>query len=62
MGPSYAISCSSLKCLPEIFLKNVAGVNDLKDALQRFGGLEQRELLTGIAQVSSDATVLKDGV
>ena len=40
----------------------MAGMNELEDALQRFGELEQRELLTGIAQVSSDATVLKDGV
>ena len=45
----------------EIFLK-VAGMNDLEDALQRFGELEQRELLTGVAQVSSDTTVLKDGM
>lgn len=30
--------------------------------MQRFGELEQRELLTGIAQVASDTTVLKDGV
>jgi hypothetical protein len=37
-------------------------MNDLKDALQMFGELEQRELLTGIAQVSSDTSVLKDGV
>jgi hypothetical protein len=47
---------------PEIFLKKVAGMNNLEDALQRFGELEQRELLTGIAQASSDTTVLKDGV
>ncbi|KAH8982528.1 hypothetical protein EDB92DRAFT_1952255 [Lactarius akahatsu] len=44
----------------KIFLKKVAGMNDLEDALQRFGELEQRELLTGIAQVSSDTNVLKD--
>ena len=37
-------------------------MNDLEDALQRFGELEQRELLTGIAQLSGDATMLKDGV
>jgi hypothetical protein len=36
--------------------------NDIKDALQRFGELEQRELLTGIAQVATDTTVIKDGV
>ncbi|KAH9033909.1 hypothetical protein EDB85DRAFT_2274618 [Lactarius pseudohatsudake] len=44
------------------FFKKVAGMNGLEDALQRFGELEQRELLTGIAQVSSDTNVLKDGV
>ena len=37
-------------------------MNDLEDALQRFGELEQRELLTGVAQVASDTSVLKDGV
>ncbi len=37
-------------------------MNDLGDTLQRFGELEQRELLTGIAQVSSDTNVLKDGM
>jgi hypothetical protein len=37
-------------------------MNDLEDALQRLGELERRELLTGIAQVSSDTSVLKDGV
>jgi hypothetical protein len=47
--------------LPEIFFKKVAGMNDLEDALQRFSELEQRELLTGIAQVASDTAVLKDG-
>ena len=36
-------------------------MNDLEDALQIFGELEQRELLTGIAQASSDTTILKDG-
>ena len=36
-------------------------MNDLEDALQIFGKLEQRELLTGIAQTSSDTTILKDG-
>jgi hypothetical protein len=34
----------------------------LKDALQRFGELEQRELLTGIAQMACDIIALKDGV
>ena len=47
---------------PEIFLKNMAGMNDLEDALQRFGELEQREILTGIAQMSSDTTTLKGGM
>ena len=36
--------------------------DDIKDALKRFDELEQQELLTGLAQVSSDASVLKDGV
>ncbi|KAH9172799.1 ankyrin repeat-containing domain protein [Lactarius sanguifluus] len=44
----------------KIFLKKVAGMNDLEDALLRFGELEQRELLTGIAQVTSDTSILKD--
>ncbi|KAH9047979.1 ankyrin repeat-containing domain protein [Lactarius deliciosus] len=35
-------------------------MNDLEDALLRFGELEQRELLTGIAQVSRDTNLLKD--
>ena len=47
---------------PETFLKKVAGKNDLEDVLQRLSEMEQRELLTGIAQVSSDTTILKDGV
>jgi hypothetical protein len=48
--------------LPEIFFKNVAGMSDdVEGALQRFGELEQRELLNGIAQVATDTTVLKDG-
>ncbi|KAH9030410.1 hypothetical protein EDB85DRAFT_1432888 [Lactarius pseudohatsudake] len=46
----------------KIFLKKVAGMSDLEDALLRFGELEQRELLTGVAQATSDASVLKDGV
>jgi hypothetical protein len=37
-------------------------MNDLEDALQRIGELEQRELLTGFAQVSSDTNFLKEGV
>ena len=37
-------------------------MNDLEDALQRFGELEQQELLTGVAQVTSDTAILKDGV
>ncbi|KAI9438776.1 hypothetical protein H4582DRAFT_2128991, partial [Lactarius indigo] len=44
----------------KIFLKKVAGMNDLEDAIQRFSELEQRELLTGVAQVTSDTSVLKD--
>lgn len=35
--------------------------SDIKDSLQRLGELEQQELLTGIAQVANDTTVLKDG-
>ncbi|KAH9172800.1 hypothetical protein EDB89DRAFT_862511 [Lactarius sanguifluus] len=42
------------------FFKKVARMNDLEDALQRFDELERRELLTGIAQVTSDTSVLKD--
>lgn len=37
-------------------------MSDLEDALQRLGELEQRELLTGIAQVTSDTNFLRDGV
>jgi hypothetical protein len=37
-------------------------MNDLEDALQKVGELEQRELLTGTAQVASDTAVLKGGV
>ena len=36
--------------------------DDIKDALQRFDELERQELITVVAQVSSDTTVLKDGV
>lgn len=36
--------------------------DDINDALQRFGELEQRELLIGIAQAATDSTVLEDGV
>ncbi|KAI9438785.1 hypothetical protein H4582DRAFT_2057403 [Lactarius indigo] len=46
----------------KIFFKKVAGMNGLEGALQRFGELEQRELLTSIAQVTSDTNVLKDGM
>ncbi|KAH8978399.1 hypothetical protein EDB92DRAFT_1821608 [Lactarius akahatsu] len=46
----------------KIFLKKVAGTSDLEDALLRFGELEQRELLTGVAQATCDASVLKNGV
>jgi hypothetical protein len=61
---SASTSCNTVllaQVLPEMFFKKVAGMNDLEDALQRFGELEQRELLTGIAQVASDTAVLKDG-
>ncbi|KAH9024679.1 hypothetical protein EDB85DRAFT_2277516 [Lactarius pseudohatsudake] len=44
------------------FLRKLAGMNYLEDALQRFDKLEQRELLTGIAQVYGDFNVLKHGV
>ncbi|KAH9033931.1 hypothetical protein EDB85DRAFT_2289282 [Lactarius pseudohatsudake] len=44
----------------KIFFKKVAGINGLEDALQKFGELERRELLTGIAQVTSDINVLRD--
>jgi hypothetical protein len=37
-------------------------MNDLEDALQRFGELEQRELLTGTAQVANVTAVLTYGV
>ncbi|KAH9033925.1 hypothetical protein EDB85DRAFT_1890034 [Lactarius pseudohatsudake] len=53
---------SILATATKIFLKKVAGMNGIEDALQRFGELEQRELLTGIAQVSSDSNGLRDGV
>ena len=36
--------------------------DDIKDALQRFDELERQELITVVVQVSSDTTVLKDGV
>ena len=45
-----------------MFLKRVAGMNHLEDALLRFSELEQRELLTGIAQVSGDTNALLGGV
>ena len=37
-------------------------MNDLEDALQRFGELGQRELLMGTAQVISVTPVLMDGM
>jgi hypothetical protein len=37
-------------------------MNDIEDALQRFSKLEQGELLTVLAQASTDIRVLKDGV
>ena len=45
----------------ETFLKKVAGVNDIEDALQRLDKLEQGELRTVIAQVASDSSTFKDG-
>ncbi len=48
--------------LAETFVKKVVRINEIEDALQSFGALEQRELLTGLAQVSSDTSGLKDGV
>ena len=36
--------------------------DDIKDAIQKFDELEQQELLAGIAQVSSDAAILKAGM
>ena len=45
-----------------MFLKRVAGMNHLEEALQRFSELERQELLTGIAQVSWDTNVLLGGV
>ncbi|KAN0136267.1 hypothetical protein V8E53_005872 [Lactarius tabidus] len=44
----------------EIFLKQLAGTNEIEDALQRFSKLEQGELLTVLAQVFTDTRVLKD--
>ena len=37
-------------------------MNDIGNALQKFGKLEQRELLSVTAQVSTDTRVLRDGV
>ena len=37
-------------------------MNEIEDALQKFSKLEQGELLTVLAQVSTDTRVLKDGV
>ncbi|KAH9047937.1 hypothetical protein EDB83DRAFT_2317438 [Lactarius deliciosus] len=42
------------------FIKKLAGMNGIEDALRRFDELERRELLTGMAQVTSDTSVLKD--
>ncbi|KAF8267206.1 hypothetical protein EI94DRAFT_67756 [Lactarius quietus] len=44
----------------KIFFKQLAGRNEIADALQRFGRLEQGELLTVVAQVATDAKGLKD--
>ena len=52
--------CPSLNGL-ETFLKKVAGMNDVEDALQRLDKLEQGELRTVIAQVARDTSGLKDG-
>ena len=46
----------------ETFLKKLVGTSDIEDALQRLTNLEQGELLTVIAQMSSDTTVVKDGL
>ena len=37
-------------------------MNDIGNALQKLGNLEQRELLSVTAQVHTDTRVLKDGV
>jgi hypothetical protein len=37
-------------------------MNEIDDALQKFSKLEQGELLTVLARVCADTTVLKDGV
>ena len=37
-------------------------MNDIGNALEKFGKLEQRELLSVTAQASTDTRVLKDGV
>ncbi|KAF8267107.1 hypothetical protein EI94DRAFT_72539 [Lactarius quietus] len=42
------------------FLKKLVGVSDIEDALERLTKLEQGELLTVIAQMSSDTTAVKD--
>ncbi|KAH9047945.1 ankyrin repeat-containing domain protein [Lactarius deliciosus] len=42
------------------FIKKLAGMNGIEDALQRFDKLEQGELLTVVAQVSRDTGGLKD--
>ncbi|KAH8987686.1 hypothetical protein EDB86DRAFT_2832196 [Lactarius hatsudake] len=44
------------------FIKKLAGMNGIEDALQRFDKLEQGELLTVVAQVSRDTSGLKDGM
>ncbi|KAF8263790.1 hypothetical protein EI94DRAFT_1806712 [Lactarius quietus] len=44
----------------KIFFEQLAGRNDIEDALQRFGKLEQGEFIAVIAQVSTDARGLKD--
>jgi len=42
------------------YLKQLAGTNEIADALQRFDKLEQGELLTVMAQISTDTRGLKD--
>ena len=62
---SRPISCDTLHFAyvgAETFLKKLVGMSDIEDALQRLTSLEQGELLTVIAQVSSDTTAVKDGV
>ena len=52
---SRSVFCDKLvlaQCQLETFFKQLAGTNDIEDALQRFGKLEQGELLVVTAQVA----------